>query len=137
TGDMAVITDTAGAIQLVSLATLEPVPLLGSRGFVWDAVWSPDGRAIATSARDRRVRIWPVPRAEQRETWLPIEVHEIMWSRGGKALAIAGHNATYRWQLDEPEPRAVGAVSAASQDGQQLAIATTTGVDTIDLDDGR
>ncbi|MFE9630857.1 helix-turn-helix domain-containing protein [Streptomyces sp. NPDC006463] len=94
---------TAGFDQSVVLWDLRG-PVLASRPFteVWHAVYSPDGRLLATAEADHTVRVWDV--AERRvvaafaghtET-----VFSVAFAPDGRTLASAGSDGTIRlWDV--------------------------------------
>ncbi|WP_405921138.1 helix-turn-helix domain-containing protein [Streptomyces sp. NBC_00122] len=129
---------TAGFDQSVVLWDLRG-PVLASRPFteVWHAVYSPDGRLLATAEADHTVRVWDV--AERRvvaafaghtET-----VFSVAFAPDGRTLASAGSDGTIRlWDVAARAPAATlagrgGTVFAVAfaPDGRTLAAAGADG----------
>ncbi|MBV8757758.1 MAG: protein kinase [Deltaproteobacteria bacterium] len=135
--DAVVLFDRNGSIEVVALDTLEVQPLRGSLGMVWDAAWSPDGRSIATSARDRKVRIWPAIVPAVRIATLRTYINRIAWSPRGRSVWIHGHDANALWVLDEPAPRLLGALSTVSPENTRLASVSKDTLELLDAEDGR
>ena len=67
----------------------EDVPLNGHTGEVTWAVWSPDGRHVASASRDRTLRVWDVATAKQTRTLdgSTEELLAVAWSGDGSYLA--------------------------------------------------
>jgi eukaryotic-like serine/threonine-protein kinase len=135
-GETALIYDNAGSIVLASLATLELAPLRGTRGMISEAQWSPDGRSIASTGRDRRVRIWEAHVPDARVANVADVVVKIEWLRAGLML-IHGRHGSYTWRTDEATPRPLGGEAVLSHDLQRIAVAQATGVDMIAVGDDR
>jgi WD40 repeat protein len=64
---------------------------LGHTGEITVVAWSPDGRTLATGARDHRVILWDVATARPRATLLGHTAHirQIVWRPDGKFLATS------------------------------------------------
>ena len=76
-------------------------PLLGHRGEVYDAVFSPDGRTLATAGQDRTARLWDVATGQIRRVFEGKDAHtdELNWvsiSPDGRTLATASDDKTVK-----------------------------------------
>ncbi|MFH7339288.1 WD40 repeat domain-containing protein [Streptomyces sp. KHY 26] len=121
------------------------VPLLGHTDIVTTAVYSPDGRILATAGYDHTIRLWNVTDpARPRLVGRPLTGHAsavdaLAFSPDGHTLASAGYDHTIRlWNVTDPaRPRLVGrpltgpteAVNqiAFTPDGRTLAGASDDG----------
>ena len=88
-----------GGVAIHSVNTGNVVGMLtGHVDAVYGVDWSPDGRRIATSSNDNKIRIWS---ADTFEPLLTLEghdsyVHDVAWSPDGTQLASASGDGTVR-----------------------------------------
>ena len=73
--------------------------LRGHRKTINRIVWSPDGRFLASSSKDKTVRIWNVARGECTTTLTghKSEVLSVAWSPDGKKIVAASWNTICIW----------------------------------------
>ncbi|MGK3984867.1 AAA-like domain-containing protein [Sorangium sp. So ce136] len=110
--------------------------LAGHGGAVHDAVFSPDGRSVATASADGAARIF---RLDGREEPTVLRGHKlavvaVAYSRDGSRLATASTDGTVRlWRADGHEECTLATRDAApasvafSPDGSRLVAGTTNG----------
>ena len=96
--DAVAVPDGTGMIRLVSLGTLEARVLHGHKGMIWDVALSADGRQMASSGRDGRIRIWPVDVPREKLTHVPYLVLSLTWSPDGSWILIDG-GSTSLWRI--------------------------------------
>ncbi|MFF4360551.1 AAA family ATPase [Streptomyces sp. NPDC001604] len=72
--------------------------LAGHTAWVWDVVWSPDGRRLLSASHDHTARVWDVERGEQ--TCLlqghSRQVEAAAWSPDGTSVVTASQDGTAR-----------------------------------------
>ena len=108
--------------------------LMGHTFPVYGAAFAPDGTTLATSSRDKTVRLWSLPGGECRVlTGHTSDVHRCVFSPDGKWLASASQDGTVRvWNVQQGTCRQVLSVAergkpdplygvAFSPDGKRLA----------------
>jgi WD40 repeat protein len=116
--------------------TAAPLVLRGHEGIVYGAVWSPDGKHIASGSMDRTVRVW---NADGTAEPLVLRGHEAPaflhgdrpWSPDGRRIVSSSGDGTVRiWNADGTgEPLVIRASSQAvnaaswSPDGKHIAAA--------------
>jgi eukaryotic-like serine/threonine-protein kinase len=79
-----------GVVRLFAVATGRPVgPALEHKNTVFDAAFSPDGRALLTGSSDNTARLWAVPGGEllARPLDLHRTVHRVAFAPDGRSLA--------------------------------------------------
>ncbi|CAM2005537.1 WD40 repeat domain-containing serine/threonine protein kinase [Acanthopleuribacter pedis] len=78
----------------------------GHRAAVWDVAYSPDGRLIASSSRDRRVILWDRETGLQKRVLLnqKDDIFTIAFSPDGRFLASGSSDSTIAlFDLEQPE----------------------------------
>jgi WD40 repeat protein len=121
--------------RLWDAATLTLKQELSGHTFpVYGAAFAPDGKTLATSSRDKTVRLWSLPSGECRVLeGHTSDVHRCVYSPDGKLLASASQDGTVRvWDVQQGTCRQVLSVAkrgkpdpfygvAFSPDGKRLA----------------
>jgi WD40 repeat protein len=119
--------------------------LSGHTDTINTAMFSPDGRTLATASDDGTARLWDV--ASHQLITLPLDSHtgpidDAEFSPDGRVLATAGRDGTARlWDVPTHQPRdtfpggpgATLSTVTFSHDGQVLATASTDGIVLWDL----
>jgi WD40 repeat protein len=118
--DGKMLTSLAGrednVVRLLDVATgRERRRLEGHAGWVSEAVFSPDGKTLATRSHDRTVRLWEVATGRERQR---LEGHRglvnaLAFSADGRLLATAGGDVTVLvWNATGGRPDGVARLSA-------------------------
>jgi WD40 repeat protein/tRNA A-37 threonylcarbamoyl transferase component Bud32 len=131
TGDFAVslANDRLVRVWATGLAELA-YPPLKHEGLVTSAMFSPDGRKLATSSLDGTARLWDASTGELLTTYRPgFPVARVAFSPNGKALAVAAGGSVHCVDAANGkqigEPISVGGLVdyvVYSPDGNRLAI---------------
>jgi WD40 repeat protein/serine/threonine protein kinase len=107
-GRLAAFGQADGSIALVSIATAEQTRLAGHAGGVETFEFSPDGRLLVSTGRDRRLRWWDlVARVQVAETEIEgrgATVSDFAFSPDGLTLAGAGFARLQKWSTLTHEP---------------------------------
>ena len=75
----------------ISLSGKELLTFGGHTQTVWDAVWSPDGKRIATSDFAGNVKVWDASTGQEAISFKgPGPVRSLDWSADGHYLLVAG-----------------------------------------------
>ncbi|MFO0889520.1 MAG: protein kinase [Isosphaeraceae bacterium] len=95
----------------------------GHRSWVWSAVFSPDGKRIASGSFDSTVRLWDV---ESGKELFALQGHKglvrsVAFHPDGKKLASAGDRTLKIWDLESRKE-----IASLSDDGADLQIVTFT-----------
>ena len=125
--------DTVCRIWDAATLTLQ-IELPGHTFPVYGAAFAPDGKTLATSSRDKTVRLWSLPGGKCRVlSGHTSDVHRCAYSPDGKLLASASQDGTVRvWDVPQGTCRQVLSVVkrgkpdpfygvAFSPDGKRLA----------------
>lgn len=86
--------------QLWDVATGQRYSLPGHQGRINQAIWSPDGKRIATASADGMARIWQVEGQGNNLLRESGNVSHLAWSPGGDRIAIALQDgAAHVWDI--------------------------------------
>lgn len=94
-----------GALQRWDLATGRPMfpdtDAMGHRAEVFRVFYSPDGRRLASAARDDTIRLWDVATAKPLPILRGHEAVALVWTPNGKLLVSGGHeDDLYVWDTE-------------------------------------
>ncbi len=118
--------------QAIQPSRLEWTLPIGAEAF--DIAFSPDGRRLATAAKDKTVKIWDLATGHPQPTQLTLQhsawVRDVAFLPAGDRLVTAANDTAYLWALDDPKtPRRSFLQGspiyglAVSRDGSRLATA--------------
>lgn len=106
------------------------------QGTVFDVVWSPDGKTIATASGDSTVRLWNLNGKEIQKTKVRNnnEVYSISFSPKGKTIVFASDEDIGLWNIEQGtiqyftgHQQAIRTVSF-SMDGEKIVSASMDGI---------
>ncbi|WP_369173144.1 AAA family ATPase [Streptomyces sp. R28] len=98
------------ALHAALEASRQRAVLTGHTGWVWDVVWSPDGRRLLSVSHDHTARVWDVERGEQTRVLQghSRQVEAAAWAPDGSAVVTASQDGTARvWDATTGEELAV------------------------------
>ena len=115
----------------------------GSKGDVFCAAFSQDGKFLATGSNEGKLKIWNLDSAKfigVLDTGSPYRVTSVVFMPGGKTLAAASADNTVRvWNLEDKSLSTTVVPKHAAEYGLQqvgMAVSPTTGVIATGGDDG-
>ncbi|QDL11352.1 hypothetical protein DP113_28660 [Brasilonema octagenarum UFV-E1] len=108
------------------------IDLSGDEGtMVNDVVFSSDGKTLAISGENNKVKLWNVENLESKEQQI-LPGKKVVFSRNGKTLATANDDTVTLWNLEEKKPQTLlGTKVVFSADDKTLA--TTSSDNTVKL----
>src|SRR5437773_5729762 len=86
-------------VPAISLgAEAEPTKLVGHHGSVMAVTFSPDGKLLASSSRDKTIKLWDVATGALIRTLTEhtADVYDVAFSPNGNLLASAGADKTIK-----------------------------------------
>src|SRR5579859_2074411 len=91
-------------VRLWNVATGQEIrQFVGHSDVVWIAVFSPDGKLLATASHDGTVRVWDVASGQEMRRYAAdaLGVENVTWSPDGRLLVSVGDDGTAKlWDVD-------------------------------------
>lgn len=102
-----VLTVAEKSARVWDATTGKPItPPLAHSAEILHALFNPDGRSVMIASKDRTVRVWDTPAAQQNSRELPIkgELRQTIFSKDNRLMLAVTDNAMRVWDVMSGEP---------------------------------